>query len=63
MTKNKDLGEDGKKENNIKYLVWFLANALWFGFFFVAILKYNWRPWCLAVPIIFNWKLDKESIS
>lgn len=42
-----------------KYLIWFLANALWFGFFFVAVLLYHWTPWSLVVPVFFHWRIKE----
>jgi hypothetical protein len=46
----------------MKYVIWLIANTLWFGFFAVAILFFDWTPWSLVVPIIFHWQLNDGAI-
>lgn len=43
----------------MKYLAWFLANTIWFSFFFYLILFKDWSAWSLLIPIIVHWRIDE----
>lgn len=44
----------------MKYIVWIIANTIWFGFFFYVILFKDWNPLCLIVPLLlFHWNIEE----
>lgn len=42
----------------MKYIAWFLANTLWFGFFMYMIIFKDWSAWYLIIPLFCHWNIS-----